>query len=62
MSRPFFTEPHVISGDYTTAYNHYDMLSTLLAAYNLTGPRNAATAAPIDVFSTGTGRCLARWC
>jgi hypothetical protein len=38
-----------------TSYNHYDLLSMLLAANNLTGPRNAATAAPIDVFSSGTG-------
>jgi len=46
---------HVNQGSYATYYNHYDMLSTLLAGYNLTGPRNAATAAPIQVFSNPTG-------
>ncbi|MBN9563864.1 MAG: hypothetical protein J0H14_24540, partial [Alphaproteobacteria bacterium] len=46
---------HVVPGDYNTAYNHYDMLSTLLAANKLTGPRNAATAPPINVFGTVTG-------
>ncbi|MCW3477889.1 alkaline phosphatase family protein [Limobrevibacterium gyesilva] len=50
---------HVMPGAYNTAYNHYNLLSTLLAANNLTGPRNAATATPIDVFSPGTGGTLA---
>ena len=50
-----FYGAHVVPGDYSTSYNHYNMLSTLLAANNLTGPRNAATAAPINVFSGGTG-------
>ena len=49
----------VKTGTYATAYNHYNLLSTLLAANNLTGPRNAATAAPIDVFSTSVGGTLA---
>jgi hypothetical protein len=51
---------HVTPGTTSaTSYNHYDLLSMLLAANNLTGPRNAATAAPIDVFSTTTGGSLA---
>ncbi|MCW3473268.1 alkaline phosphatase family protein [Limobrevibacterium gyesilva] len=41
---------HVIPGAYAAAYNHYNMLSTILGAFNLTGPNNAATAATIDVF------------
>ncbi len=47
-------------GTYNTAYNHYNLLSTLLAASNLTGPGNAATAAPIGggVFSSTTA-CFA---
>ena len=43
----------VVSGDYDTAYNDYNLLSTILGAYNLTAPNNAAGAAPIAVFSTG---------
>jgi len=41
-------------GIYNTAYNHYDLLSTILGAYDLTGPNNAATAPPIGdgVFSS----------
>ncbi|MBN9559740.1 MAG: Hint domain-containing protein [Alphaproteobacteria bacterium] len=44
---------HVNPGTYATAYNHYNLLSTILASYGLTGPNNAATAAPIGngVFS-----------
>lgn len=38
-----------------TLYNHYDLLSTLLAAYGLTGPRSAATAPPINGFSNPGG-------
>ena len=41
---------NVIPGTYNTAYNHYNTLSTILAAFNLTGPNNAATAATINVF------------
>ena len=33
-----------------THYNHYDLLSTLLAASHLTGPRNAASAIPFGGF------------
>ncbi len=44
---------NVVPGQYNTAYNDYNLLSTILAAYNLTGPNNAAHAAPISVFSTG---------
>jgi Hint domain-containing protein/phosphoesterase family protein len=36
----------------TTSYDHYNMLSTLLAGYGLTGPNNAATAAPISEIFT----------
>ncbi|MGH9206208.1 MAG: Hint domain-containing protein, partial [Acidimicrobiales bacterium] len=45
-------------GTYNDAYNHYNLLSTILASYGLTGPNNAATAAPIGngVFSV----CFAR--
>jgi phosphatidylinositol-3-phosphatase len=39
-------------GTYAATYNHYDLLSTLLAASNRTDPRNAATSAPIDAFKT----------
>ncbi len=44
---------NVNPGAYGTAYNHYNLLSTILASYGLTGPNNAATAAPIGngVFS-----------
>ncbi|UVO35209.1 hypothetical protein KUL72_27695 [Bradyrhizobium arachidis] len=42
----------VASGSYGAAYNHYNLLSTILASYGLTGPNNAATAAPIQVFGS----------
>jgi hypothetical protein len=41
----------VVPGMYSTPYNHYNMLSTILSSYGLTGPSNAATAATIDVFA-----------
>ena len=44
----------VTTGTNSTHYDHYNMLSTILAAYGLTGPRNAATASPIQVFGTST--------
>jgi hypothetical protein len=44
----------VVPGTYTAAYNHYNMLSTILGAFGLTGPNNAATAAPIQVFAGQT--------
>jgi hypothetical protein len=44
---------HVVPGNYNAVYNHYNMLSTILAAFNLTGPNNAATASPIQVFAAG---------
>lgn len=49
---------HVNPGTYADAYNHYNLLSTILASYGLTGPNNAASATPIGngVFST----CFAR--
>jgi hypothetical protein len=37
-----------------TNYSHYNLLSTVLAAKGLTGPRNAATASTYDVFQAGT--------
>jgi hypothetical protein len=45
---------NVVPGVYNTAYNHYNLLSTILGAFNLTGPNNAATASTIDVFGGGT--------
>ncbi len=48
-----FYGANVNPGVYGTLYNHYDTLSTLVAGYGLTGPRNAAAAAPItDIFTT----------
>jgi acid phosphatase len=41
---------HVVPGSYGAAYNHYNLLSTTLAPFGLTGPNNAAGAAPISVF------------
>ncbi|WFU78283.1 alkaline phosphatase family protein [Bradyrhizobium sp. CIAT3101] len=41
---------NVVPGNYDTTYNHYNLLSTILASYGLTGPNQAATAAPIQVF------------
>ena len=43
---------NVVPGNYNTAYNDYNLTSTIMAAFNLTGPNNAATAAPIQVFGT----------
>jgi hypothetical protein len=42
---------HIAAGSTdATHYNHYDLLSTLLAASGLPGPRNAASAAPFGGF------------
>jgi len=41
---------HVAPGTYGEAYNHYDLLSTALAAFNLTGPHNVASASDFAVF------------
>jgi hypothetical protein len=43
----------VVPGVYSTPYNHYNLLGTILAAYGLTGPNNAASAVAIGggVFS-----------
>ena len=41
---------NVVPGNYITAYNLYNVTSTFMSAFNLTGPNNAATAAPIQVF------------
>jgi hypothetical protein len=38
---------HVKTGQYTTSYNHYDLLNTLLTANNLQAPNNAANAMAI---------------
>jgi hypothetical protein len=38
---------NVNPGPYTTSYNHYDLLNTLLAANHLQAPNNAASAAGI---------------
>jgi hypothetical protein len=46
---------NVVPGNYGTAYNHYNLLSTITASYGLTAPNNAATAAPIQVFGSATG-------
>jgi hypothetical protein len=43
---------HVVPGNYDTAYNDYNLLSTILGSFGLTAPNNAATAAPIQVFGT----------
>lgn len=50
-----FYGAHVVPGSYNAAYNHYNLLSTLLVANDLVGPRNAANAAPIDVFGARAG-------
>ncbi|MEH2486799.1 beta strand repeat-containing protein [Bradyrhizobium sp. AZCC 2230] len=46
---------NVVPGNYSTAYNHYNLLSTITASLGLTAPNNAATAAPIQVFGTAAG-------
>jgi P pilus assembly chaperone PapD len=52
----------IAPGSYGGAYNHYNMLSTILAAYGLPGPNNAATAAPITgIFTTGTPVPTVTW-
>jgi hypothetical protein len=44
---------NVTPGNYNSAYSDYNLLATITDAFNLTGPNNAATAAPISgVFST----------
>ena len=43
---------HVVPGNYDTAYNDYNLLSTILGSFGLTAPNNAASAAPIQVFDT----------
>ena len=50
-----FSGAHVVPGVYGAAYNNYNILSTVLAASQLTGPRNAAAAVPVDVFGAATG-------
>src|SRR5262249_52970773 len=41
---------NVVSGNYGAAYNHYNVLSTILAPFGVSGPNNAATAGTIQVF------------
>jgi hypothetical protein len=43
----------VTPGTYSTLYDHYNLLSTLLGTYGLTGPNNAANAAQIQVSGGG---------
>lgn len=45
-----FHGAHVKRAHVSKAANHYNLLSTMLAAYELTGPANAATAPIIDIF------------
>ncbi len=45
-----FYGAHVKQGHHGHSANHYNMLSTILAAHNLYGPLNAAHAPIIDVF------------
>jgi hypothetical protein len=41
----------VVPGQYSTSYNHYNLLSTITQSFGLTGPNNAANATPItEVF------------
>ncbi len=42
---------HVATGIYPAAYNHYNTLSTVLAASSLSGPRSAAAAPVLEVFT-----------
>lgn len=42
---------HVATGTYPAAYNHYNILSTVLAASKLSGPRSAAAAPPVEIFT-----------
>lgn len=46
---------NVVPGNYGTAYNHNNLLSTITASLGLTAPNNAATAAPVQVFGTAAG-------
>nr|WP_249795098.1 alkaline phosphatase family protein [Bradyrhizobium sp. Oc8] len=46
---------NVVPGNYGTAYNHDNLLSTITASLGLTAPNDAATAAPIQVFGTAAG-------
>lgn len=39
---------HVNPGQYAESYNHYDLLKTILAAYQLSAPNNAAGASTIS--------------
>jgi hypothetical protein len=50
-----FYGANVVPGNYSTAYNHYNLLSTITASLGLTAPNSAATAAPIQVFGTAAG-------
>jgi hypothetical protein len=45
---------NVVPGTYNVPYNDYNLLSTILGAFNLAGPNNAATAATIQVFAGET--------
>ncbi|HEY7581575.1 MAG TPA: alkaline phosphatase family protein, partial [Acetobacteraceae bacterium] len=57
-----FYGANIAPGNYGAPYNHYNMLSTILAAYGLPGPNNAASAAPITgIFTTGTTVPTVTW-
>ena len=45
---------NVVPGTYNASYNDYNLLSTMLGAFSLTGPNNAATASTIEVFAGRT--------
>ncbi|WP_426614407.1 alkaline phosphatase family protein [Bradyrhizobium sp. McL0616] len=49
----------VVPGNYSTAYNHYNLLSTITASLGLTAPNSAATAAPVQVFGTAAAGAAA---
>ena len=50
---------NVVPGNYSTAYNHYNLLSTITASLGLTAPNSAATAAPVQVFGTAAAGAAA---
>ncbi|MDI9846938.1 Hint domain-containing protein [Rhodoblastus sp. 17X3] len=49
---------NVVPGNYNTAYNDYNLLSTITGAFGLTGPNNAATADTIQVFCFMAGTLI----
>src|SRR6185437_10807215 len=51
----------VVPGTYSTLYNHYNLLSTMMASFGLTAPRNGAGAPTIDVFGSQGGNPTISW-